>query len=88
MEIIVRGTNLKDRSGERIWFPKDGKAYFDQAARRVFKNPMEKKEWMDRNKVVSDGSSDYDYARKHKQIVESEKEREKKRDERRKNASK
>lgn len=48
---------LKDLNGEPIWFPKDGKPYFDRALRRTFNNPKEKKAWMDQRKIVMRGDS-------------------------------
>lgn len=79
MEIIVRGSSLRDKSGERIYFPKDGNAYFDQAARRVFKNPSEKKQWMDKNNAISDGSSDAQWKKYVKQAEEEHKDNERSR---------
>ena len=78
MEIIVRSTSLKDKSGERIWFPKDGKPYFDKAARRVFHTPEEKHNFMNSVNAVSTGDSDEKYKR---EVREHE---ERKMDERRK----
>lgn len=66
---IQFSTSLKDKSGENIWFPKDGKPYFDQGLRRVFKSPQEKKNFMDANNIVSDGSMD-GTAKKKQQLVE------------------
>jgi len=61
---LISGTNelclagyLKDLNGEPIWFPKDGKPYFDRALRRTFNNPQEKKGWMDKRKIVMRGDT-------------------------------
>ena len=85
MEIIVRGSSLKDKSGERIWWPKGEKQYFDQAARRVFRSPEEKKQWMDKNNVVSDGTSDREFNKQAMKILEEEKYKEKIKEEKNKN---
>ena len=58
MQIIVRNTSLKDKSGERVWFPKDGKPYFDQGLRTKFNTPQEKKAFMDKHNIVDGGSDD------------------------------
>lgn len=50
--------NLRDKAGERIWFPKDNRPYFDKGLRRTFNTPSEKKEFMDKHNLVMDGSSD------------------------------
>jgi hypothetical protein len=48
---------LKDLNGEPVWFPKDGKPYFDRALRRTFNTPQEKKKWMDERKIVMRGDA-------------------------------
>jgi hypothetical protein len=53
-EILIGA--LRDKRGERIWFPKDGKPYFDRSLQRTFNTPREKKEYMDKNNLVMDGS--------------------------------
>lgn len=55
---VFKDTKYKDKVGERIWFPKDEKPYFDTALRRKFSSIKEKKEYMDKNDLVMDGSSD------------------------------
>jgi len=47
----------RDLNGEPIWFPKDGKPYFDRALRRVFKNAKEKQAWMREKKIVMRGDT-------------------------------
>lgn len=66
---ISFSTSLKDKSGESIWFPRDGKPYFDQGLRRVFKSPQEKKNFMDAHNIISDGSIDVS-AKKKIQLIE------------------
>lgn len=51
------GWEFRDANGEIIWFPKDGKPYFDKALRRTFTSPEEKRSYMRRNRLVMDGSS-------------------------------
>lgn len=69
-------TGLADLSGDKIWFPKDGKPYFDQGLRRTFNTPQEKKQFMDAHKIVSAGHMDIDNAKKariSKELVEIDK---------------
>jgi len=83
MEVIVRGSSLKDKSGERIWFPKDGRPYYDQGLRREFKTPMEKKVFMDTHNIISNGSMDMDNKKLRavsKELCEIDKKRAKQRD--------
>lgn len=47
----------KDLNGEPIWFPRDGKPYFDRALRRTFNSSKEKKSWMDKRKIVMRGDA-------------------------------
>ena len=46
---------LKDANGEMIWFPKDGKPYFDKALRRTFKTAKEKQKHMADNQIIMRG---------------------------------
>ena len=48
---------LKDANGEPIWFPKDGKPYFDKALRRTFSSAKEKQQYMTEKKIVMRGDS-------------------------------
>lgn len=48
--------NYKDLTGQKIWFPKDGKPYFDVALRRTFNSVKEKQSFMKERKIVMDGS--------------------------------
>lgn len=48
---------LKDANGESIWFPRDGKPYFDKALRRTFVSAKEKQEYMTKNKIVMRGDA-------------------------------
>ena len=69
-------TGLADLSGERIWFPKDGKPYFDKGLQRTFNTPLEKKEFMDKHKIISDGSLNIDDKKKRavsRELVEIDK---------------
>jgi len=54
---VRKDMKYRDLTGESIWFPKEG-SYFDPALRRTFHSIKEKKEFMDKNKIASDGSSD------------------------------
>lgn len=54
---VLKDTKFRDSKGERIWFPKDGKPYFDQALRRTFNSIQEKSDYMKQNKIFMDGSS-------------------------------
>lgn len=56
--IVMKDMKMRDKSGEKIWFPKDEKPYFDQGLRRKFNTIKEKKEYMDKHGIISDGSSD------------------------------
>jgi len=58
MTVAVKSENyLRDLNGEPIWFPKDGKPYFDRALRRTFNTAHEKKQWMDSRKIVMRGDA-------------------------------
>lgn len=47
----------RDTMGQRIWFPKDNKPYFDKALRRTFHSAKEKKNYLKEKDLVMDGSS-------------------------------
>lgn len=49
-------STIRDLRGQPIWFPKDGRPYFDRALRRTFNSKQEKKQYMDDKKLVMDGS--------------------------------
>lgn len=53
-------TGLCDKSGEKIWWPKGEKSYFDPAFNRKFDSPQQKKQFMDENNFISAGSMDSD----------------------------
>jgi len=55
---VDKDTDYRDRCGEKIDFPKTGQSYFDKALRRTFHSPKEKRDFMNKNKIVMDGSSD------------------------------
>ena len=50
-------STYRDAMGEKIWFPKDGKPYFDPALRVTFNNIKEKHEYMKKNRVIMSGSA-------------------------------
>lgn len=54
---ILKDTNYRDINGERIWFPKDGRPYYDQALKRTFHTIQEKQAYMKEKKLFMDGSS-------------------------------
>jgi len=54
---IGHGLQVKDSKGTPIWFPKDDSPYFDRALQRPFKSRKEKKEYMNQNKLIMDGST-------------------------------
>lgn len=56
---VMKDSKYRDARGERIWFPKDGKKYFDHALQRTFHTIQEKHEYMKKNNLVMDGSSDH-----------------------------
>ena len=74
MEIIVR-SKYKDKSGERVYFPKDGKPYFDQAFRRTFTSDKEKADFMNKHNIVDAGDSDIDLKRQKKEHEQQKKEK-------------
>jgi len=51
------GSKFRDSRGERIWFPKDNRPYFDYALRMTFNTPEEKQSYMKENNLVMDGST-------------------------------
>ena len=46
---VMKDTSVRDLNGERIWFPKDERPYYDKAAKRVFNNIQQKKQWIARS---------------------------------------
>ena len=56
--IILKDQKFKDKSGETVWFPKDGKPYFDQAFRKTFNSVQEKHQYMQSTNAISTGDSD------------------------------
>lgn len=54
--VVLKDRQYKDRNGESVWFPKDGKPYFDKALRRTFNNVHEKMAFMDEHNLVMHGS--------------------------------
>ena len=73
MEIIVHGAKYKDRSGERVHFPKDGKPYFCNSSRRVFHNVKEKANYLNKHGFVDAGDSDAKVKKQRRQIEEQKK---------------
>jgi hypothetical protein len=53
---MTEGKGYRDARGERIWFPKDRQPYYDRALQKTFYTPAEKKEYMDKNNLIMDGS--------------------------------
>jgi len=51
-ELQTNKSKYRDKYGTPIWFPKDGKPYYDRALRRTFNNATEKKIYMDDNKLI------------------------------------
>ena len=56
---IMKDSKYRDSQGERIWFPKDGRPYYDRALQKKFNTIQEKHQYMRENKLVMDGSSDH-----------------------------
>lgn len=54
--LILKDSKLRDANGSPVWFPKDGRPYFDSALRRVFHTKQEKVSYMKENHLVMDGS--------------------------------
>ena len=55
---VMKDTQYRDGNGELIHFPGDGRPYFDMALQRTFHSKKEKCEYMKKNGLVMDGSSD------------------------------
>lgn len=55
---ISKDTKYKDCRGERIWFPKDEKPYYDKALGKKFNTIQEKHSYMKEKGYHMDGSSD------------------------------
>lgn len=64
---IVFKSGYKDRSGESVWFPKDGSAYFDTGLRKTFNSAREKAEFMKANNIVQSGDLDMNIKKEKKQ---------------------
>ena len=58
MTLILKDSKYRDSRGEMIWFPKDEKPYYDRALQKTFHSKKEKCEYMRKNNLVMDGSSD------------------------------
>lgn len=54
--LILKDSKLRDERGQSVWFPKDGRPYFDSALRRVFHTKQEKVSFMKEKHLVMDGS--------------------------------
>lgn len=54
---VLKDTNFKDVHGEKIWFPKDGKPYFDKALRKTFNSIEEKQKHMKEKGIFMEGST-------------------------------
>lgn len=59
MTLITKNSKYRDARGERIWFPKNEKPYYDRALQKTFHTIQEKHEYMKKNNLISDGSSDH-----------------------------
>ena len=55
---VMKNYTVRDKSGDKIYFPNDERPYFDPAFRRTFRTIQEKKEFMDKRNIVSSGESD------------------------------
>lgn len=55
---VLKDTRYRDAKGEMIYFPKNDRPYFDKALQRVFHSKKQKCEYMRKNKIIMDGSSD------------------------------
>lgn len=60
-ETFVEYFPHKDEKGNKIWFPKDGKPYFDPALKRTFNTAREKADYMKEKKLIMDGSESRKY---------------------------
>ena len=61
---VMVDSTVRDLSGEKIYFPKDSTSYFDPALRKNFSSIHEKKAFMDKHKLIMDGSSDESSSKK------------------------
>ncbi len=52
------GDVMRDSKGTPIWFPSDGKPYFDRSLQRTFVSKKEKASYMKMNNLIMDGSTD------------------------------
>jgi len=55
---IHKDSKVRDSRGEKIWFPRDGRAYYDKALQKTFQNIQQKAEYMKEKGLHMDGSSD------------------------------
>jgi hypothetical protein len=67
---IDKNTVYRDAYGQRIWFPKDERPYFDKALRRTFNTPKEKLEFMNKNRMIMNGDYDRDQRIVHNESTE------------------
>lgn len=58
MPMVDTNTVHRDCKGERIWFPKDGKPYYDRFLGKTFNSAKQKSEYMKKHGKFMDGSSD------------------------------
>ena len=57
-DLIYPGKKYVDKSGDRIWFPSDGKPFFDMAFRKTFNNVEERASFINSRGLVNTGDSD------------------------------
>ena len=55
---VMKDSNYRDRNGERIWFPKDGRPYYDRTLKRTFNSIQEKHAHMKEKGYAMHGSAD------------------------------
>lgn len=55
---ILKNSKFRDCRGERVWFPKDERPYYDKALGRKFNTVKEKHAYMKEKGFHMDGSSD------------------------------
>jgi len=55
---IMKDSKYRDSSGEKIWFPKDGRPYYDRALQQTFNTIGDKQRYMKSKNLAMDGSSD------------------------------
>ena len=60
---VAVDSNIRDKNGEQIYFPKVG-SHYDRALQKTFHSKQEKQKYMKENNLVMDGSSE----QKHKPI--------------------